>query len=144
MFLLVIASIICVAFGFRPNILMAIYILIASYAFIIAVTRFTSAITTLVPDFSQLLNILMQLFFWFTPVVWNLGMLSGHATLLKIVKCMPFTYLVTGFRDVFVQENIVTQGHGIYTIAFWIITIAIFAWGNYIFKKSKKDFADVL
>ena len=71
-------------------------------------------------------------------------MLSGHATLLKIVKCMPFTYLVTGFRDEFVQENIVTQGHGIYTIAFWIITIAIFAWGNYIFKKSKKDFADVL
>lgn len=144
LFLLVIASIICVAFGFRPNILMAIYILIAAYAFIIAVTRFTSAITTLVPDFSQLLNILMQLFFWFTPVVWNLGMLSGHATLLKIVKCMPFTYLVTGFRDVFVQENIVTQGHGIYTIAFWIITIAIFIWGNYIFKKSKKDFADVL
>ncbi len=123
---------------------MAIYILVAAYAFIIAVTRFTSAVTTLVPDFSQLLNILMQLFFWFTPIVWNLNMLSGHNTLLKIVQCMPFTYLVTGFREVFIEGNIVTQGHGIYTIAFWVITIAIFMWGNYIFKKSKKDFADVL
>ena len=144
LFLFIISTVICLIFGFRPNILMAIYILVAAYAFIIAVTRFTSAVTTLVPDFSQLLNILMQLFFWFTPIVWNLNMLSGHNTLLKIVQCMPFTYLVTGFREVFIEGNIVTQGHGIYTIAFWVITIAIFMWGNYIFKKSKKDFADVL
>ena len=144
LFLFIISTVICLIFGFRPNILMAIYILVAAYAFIIAVTRFTSSVTTLVPDFSQLLNILMQLFFWFTPIVWNLNMLSGHNTLLKIVQCMPFTYLVTGFREVFIEGNIVTQGHGIYTIAFWVITIAIFMWGNYIFKKSKKDFADVL
>ena len=144
LFLFIISTVICLIFGFRPNILMAIYILVAAYAFIIAVTRFTSAVTTLVPDFSQLLNILMQLFLWFTPIVWNLNMLSGHNTLLKIVQCMPFTYLVTGFREVFIEGNIVTQGHGIYTIAFWVITIAIFMWGNYIFKKSKKDFADVL
>lgn len=144
LFLFIISTVICLIFGFRPNILMAIYILVAAYAFIIAVTRFTSAVTTLVPDFSQLLNILMQLFFWFTPIVWNLNMLSGHNTLLKIVQCMPFTYLVTGFREVFIEGNIVTQGHGIYTIAFWVITIVIFMWGNYIFKKSKKDFADVL
>lgn len=144
LFLFIIAIVVSSVFGYIPNPFILIYSIFAAYCFIIAFTRFTSAIVTVLPDFSQLLNILMQLFFWFTPVVWNLGMLSGHATLLKIVKCMPFTYLVTGFRDVFVQENIVTQGHGIYTIAFWIITIAIFIWGNYIFKKSKKDFADVL
>ena len=143
-FLFIIANVVCIAFGYIPNILMEIYMIIAAYALIIAITRLTSAITTLVPDFSQLLNILMQLFFWFTPVVWNLGMLTGHGTLLKIVKCMPFTYLVTGFREVFIDGNIVTQGHGIYTIVFWVITVAIYLWGNYIFKKSKKDFADVL
>lgn len=42
------------------------------------------------------------------------------------------------------NTNIVTANHGMFTIAFWVITILIFAWGNYIFKKSKKDFADVL
>ena len=143
-FLFIIANVVCIAFGYIPNILMEIYMIIAAYALIIVITRLTSAVTTLVPDFSQLLNILMQLFFWFTPVVWNLGMLTGHGTLLKIVKCMPFTYLVTGFREVFIDGNIVTQGHGIYTIVFWVITAAIYLWGNYIFKKSKKDFADVL
>ena len=39
---------------------------------------------------------------------------------------------------------IVIENNGLYTIIFWCITILMFIWGNYIFKKSKKDFADVL
>lgn len=144
LFLIVVAVIVGSIFGYIPNLLQVIYIIIATYAFIIAFTRLTSAITTLVPDFSQLLGILMQLFFWFTPIVWNLSMLAGHPIILKLIKCMPFTYLVTGFRQAFVEGNIITEGYGIYTIIFWVITILIFIWGNYIFKKSKKDFADVL
>ena len=67
-----------------------------------------------------------------------------HHTITRIIKCMPFTYLVTGIRDCFMEGNIITAGHGIYTIIFWVITIIMFIWGNYIFKRSKKDFADVL
>ena len=131
-------------FGYIPNILQIIYIIISAYAFIIAVTRFTSAIATLVPDFSQLLSIIMQLIFWFTPIIWNLVMISEYPIVEKIVCCMPFTYLVTGFRQSFLQGNIIFEWHGIYTIVFWTITIVMFIWGNYIFKKNKKDFADVL
>ena len=40
--------------------------------------------------------------------------------------------------------NIVTVENGFYTIVFWVITIVMFVWGNYIFNKNKKDFADVL
>ena len=143
-FLFAIATVVCMIFGFAPNILMIIYMIFSAYMFLIAVTRFTSAVSTLVPDFSNLLGIIMQLFFWFTPIVWDLTMVAGHQTILKFLQCMPFTYLVTGFRNCFMGGNIVTQGYGIYTIIFWIITIIMFVWGNYIFKKSKKDFADVL
>ena len=66
-----------------PNVLMIIYMIFAAYCFLIAVTRFTSAIATLVPDFINLLGIVMQLFFWFTPIVWDLTMLAGHNTILK-------------------------------------------------------------
>ena len=144
LFLFIIATITCCAFGFYPNILQILYIIVAAYAFIISFTRFTSAVSTLVPDFTKLLGILMQLFFWFTPVVWNLNQIATHHTITRIIKCMPFTYLVTGIRDCFMEGNIITAGHGIYTIIFWIITIIMFIWGNYIFKRSKKDFADVL
>lgn len=144
LFLFLITTIVCIIFRYIPNVLMLLYILICVYAFIIAVTRFTSAVSTLVPDFTQLLNVIMQLMFWFTPIVWNLTMLSAHQKLLTIFKCMPVTYLVTGFRQAFIEGNIVTEQNGIFTIAFWIITILIYLWGNYIFKKNKKDFADVL
>lgn len=143
-FLIAIVIGVSAIYGFLPNVWMLIYILFAAYCFLIAFTRFTSAVTTLVPDFSNLLSILMQLFFWFTPIIWNLTMLDGHAILLQIEKCTPFTYLITGIRDVFLGGNIITENYGLYTIVFWVVTAFIFLWGNYIFKKNKKDFADVL
>lgn len=146
-FLFLIATCVCLIFKFVPNvsqIMQMLYMIFALYIFLIAITRFTSAVCTLVPDFSNLLNIIMQLCFWLTPVVWDLSMIAGNITIARIIKCLPFTYLVTGFRNCFMGQNIVFMSHGLYTIIFWIITIAIYVWGNYIFKKSKKDFADVL
>lgn len=143
-FLVVVATIVCIIFGYIPNMFQLIYIIVAFYAFVIAFTRFTSAITTIVPDFANLLGIVMQLFFWFTPIIWNLTMLDSHKTILTIIKCMPFTYLVTGFREAFIDGNIITENNFIFTIVFWVITIFMFVWGNSVFKRNKKDFADVL
>ena len=119
------------------------YIIFCAVCFIIALTRFTSALTTLVPDFSQLLNIMMQLFMWFTPIVWNLDMLSVN--MVKIFKAFPFTYLVEGLRQAFMENStIITDNNYMYTIIFWVVTILLYMWGNSIFRKNKKDFADVL
>ena len=142
LFLFLIAIVACSIFGFFPNILNVIYIIICAFCFIIALTRFTSALCALVPDFSQLLNIVIQLCMWFTPIVWNLNMIQGKLSIL--FKAFPFTYLVEGFRQAFINSTIITEHHGLYTFVFWVITIVIFTWGNYVFKKSKKDFADVL
>ncbi len=144
LFLFLISIVVSSFFGYIPNLLVLLYSLIAAYCFIIAFTRFTSAVVTLLPDFSQLLNIVMQIFFWFTPIVWNIQMVANHPTIQKILQCIPFSYLVSSARQAFIGENIITKGHGIYTIIFWIITIILFIWGNHIFKKTKKDFADVL
>lgn len=144
LFLVLVATIVCIVFGYVPNILKLVYVIFATYAFIIAFTRFTSAVTTVVPDFSNLLGIAMQLFFWFTPIIWNLSMLSSHQTVLTLIKCTPFTYLVTAFREAFIQGNIISENNYIFTIVFWIITVVMFLWGNSVFKRNRKDFADVL
>lgn len=112
LFLIVIAVVLCLVYKFIPNVLLLIYVVFATYCFILAFTRLTSAITTVVPDFSNLLGILMQLFFWFTPVIWDLSMVSGHPVILKIMQCMPFTYLVTAFREVFIDKSIIFADHG--------------------------------
>lgn len=143
-FLMFIAMVVCIIFGYYPNILELVYVIFATFAFMIAFSRFTSAVTTVVPDFSNLLGIAMQLFFWFTPIIWNLSMLGGHPTILALIKCTPFTYLVTSFREVFIEGSIITENNFIFSIVFWAITIVMFVWGNSVFKRNKKDFADVL
>ena len=144
MFLFAISIVVCAIFGYLVNVLEFIYLIVAAYILIITITRFTSAVCTLVPDFIQLLSVLMQLLFWFTPIIWNISMLQGHELLYKIVNCMPFTYLVNGFRCAFTGESHILAMHGIPTIIFWVFVILMFFWSNYVFKKNKKDFADVL
>ncbi len=144
LFLFAISTIMCMIFGYFPNVLEYIYIVICFFAFVIALTRFTSAITTVVPDFGQLLTVIMQIGMWLTPIMWNLNMLSNYPMISKVVRCLPFAYLVTGFREVFIDGSIITDNNCIYSIVFWIIVTVIFLWGNYVFKKNKKDFADVL
>lgn len=144
LFLILVAMIICIIFGYVPNILQLVYVIFATYVFVISFTRFTSAITTLVPDFSNLLAIAIQLIFWFTPIIWDLSMLNKHQTILTLIKCTPFTYLVTSFREVFIEGSIISENNFIFTIVFWAITIIMFVWGNSVFKRTKKDFADVL
>ena len=82
--------------------------------------------------------------FWFTPIMWNINMVSGYPVLETIIKCMPFSYLVTGFREVFIGGNIFSENHFVFTLIFWAFTIFLYVWGNSVFKRSKKDFADVL
>lgn len=144
LFLVLVAIIVCLIYKSIPNIFMIFYIIFAAYCFIIAFTRFTSAITTILPDFANLLGIAMQLFFWFTPIIWNLSMLNNYPVIQTIVKCTPFAYLVSGLRDAFLPGNIVIENNFLFTIAFWAITIILFVWGNSVFKRNKKDFADVL
>ena len=127
MFLFVIAIVVSSIFGYVPNFLILIYAIFAAYCFIIAFTRFTSAIVTLVPDFSQLLNIVMQLFFWFTPIIWNIQMLAEQPWVARILQCIPFTYLVSAARQAFIGENIITKGYGIYTLIFWVIISSNFS-----------------
>ena len=142
-FLIAIAVSASSLYGFVPNFINVIYIVFCALCFIIALTRFTSALTTLVPDFAQLLTIVIQLCMWFTPIVWNLSMLDDK--FVKIFKALPFTYLVEGFRQAFMEAStVITESRGMYTIIFWVITLVLFMWGNSVFKKNKKDFADVL
>jgi ABC-type polysaccharide/polyol phosphate export permease len=143
-FLFAISIVVCSIYGCIPNMLILIYAIVAMYALIIAITRLTSALTTLVPDFSQLLGIVMQLFFWFTPIVWNLSMLAEHPLIQKLMLCTPFTYLVTTIRSAFFNEGAFGENFLLYTAVFWVITILLFVWGNHVFRKNKKDFADVL
>lgn len=143
-FLIIISIVVCSLFGYLPNILKLVYILVAGYSFIVSLTRLTSAICTIIPDCAHLLSVIMQLCFWFTPIIWNIGMLGEKTVLYEVIKCMPFTYLVNGMRAVFDVDSFITGNQFIPTCIFWVITFSIFILGDMVFNRIKKEFADVL
>jgi len=130
-----------------PNILIMFYIIPAAFIFLTALTRLTSALATKLADIMAVINILIQIIFWFSAILWDIKILDAKSEILgQILRFSPFTYLVYGFRQAFTGDymTIVTDKYGLYTLAFWVITTIIFLYGNYVFNKNKKDFADML
>lgn len=130
-----------------PNLLIMLYIIPAAFIFLAAITRFTSALATKVPDIMAVINIFIQIIFWFSAILWDMKILDRMSyTLGQILRYLPFTYLVYGFRQAFTGDymNIITGNYGLYTFAFWAVTVLIFIYGDYVFNKNKKDFADML
>ncbi|WP_258106852.1 ABC transporter permease [Christensenella minuta] len=134
---------ICLLFGFVPNLLLLLYYYVAALFLIIALTRVTAAVCTMLPDFVKVVEILMQLLFWFTPIIWNMDMLSG-SNLGVIAMVNPVAYIVTGFREAFVGGNTIGAYYGLHTYVFWGLVVFFFLYGEYIFNKSKNQYADVL
>lgn len=148
-----IASAVCIVYmiilgiPLFPNLLIILYIIPAAFIFLASITRFTAALATKVPDVMAVINIFIQIIFWFSAILWNIETLDNMShTLGQILRYLPFTYLVYGFRQAFTGDylTIITDNYGLYTIVFWIITIIVFNYGNYVFNKNKKDFADML
>ena len=130
-----------------PNVLFILYIIPAAFIFLAALTRLTSALATKVADVMAVINIFIQIIFWFSAILWDIKILDAKVPVLgQILRFSPFTYLVYGFRQAFTADYlpIITAKYGLYTAGFWVITALVFFYGNYVFNKNKKDFADVL
>ena len=148
-----IATSVCVVYDIAlgiplfPNILLILYIIPAAFIFLSALTRLTSAIATKLADIMAVINIFIQIIFWFSAILWDIKILDAKSEIIgQLLRFSPFTYLVYGFRQAFTGDymTIVTDKYGLYTAAFWLITAVIFLYGNYVFNKNKKDFADML
>lgn len=148
-----IAGIVCAVYAIVigiplfPNVLFILYIIPAAFIFLAALTRLTSALATKVADVMAVINIFIQIIFWFSAILWDVKILDAKVPVLgQILRFSPFTYLVYGFRQAFTADYlpIITAKYGLYTAGFWAITLLVFLYGNYVFNKNKKDFADVL
>jgi len=89
----------------------------------------------------QLVNIVLQIGFWGTPIFWNIHIMPpGIQTILKL---NPMFYIVQGYRDSFIYFSPFWE-RPYQALYFWTTAITIFIIGALIFKKLKPHFADVL
>ena len=56
-----------------------------------------SAINTFQRDIGQSIGVILNLWFWLTPIVWPIEQLSGSAQ--HILKINPIYYIISGYRE---------------------------------------------
>ena len=144
-FFVAFALVICFLNGYTPTLytLQIVYYTGCTFVFALALVYATSAIVVFFRDLTQIINIILQVGVWMTPIMWDLNMLSGHPMLMKAFKLNPMYYIVSGYRDSILGHTWLTA-HWKWGIYFWVLTIIIFVFGSVIFKRLKPHFADVL
>ena len=135
---------VCCAYGYYPNLhtLQAIYYLFAMIVLVFSIIVFTSAVVLFVRDLGQIINIIINIGFWATPIGWCLEN-TLHGVLQKIFKINPVYYIVTGYRDSFVQ-GIWFWNRPFQTLYFWCFCIIMLLIGVKMFNKLKSHFPEVI
>ena len=134
-----------VVYGYTPNVHM-LQIIYYSFCMMILALGFgyiNAAIQVFFRDLSQIVNIILQVGVWATPIMWNMDSMIISDRVLFILKLNPMYYVVVGYRDAMIN-NVYFWSHPAETIYFWAFTIIMFIIGTTVFKKLKIHFADVL
>lgn len=134
-----------ICMGLYPTIysVQVIYYSVAMICFVTGLVYLTSAFCVFFKDLSQIISILMQVFMWSTPIMWNINAISINGPLLYIFKLNPMFYIVQGYRDAMI-DNVWFFEKSDLTFYFWAVTILLFVFGSTMFRKLKVYFADVL
>ena len=119
----------------------ALYYFLAMSTLALGLSWITSAINVFARDTTQVVSIVLQFAFWFTPIFWDTEGMSASAQLL--FKLNPAYYLVQGYRESFIY-HVPFWSHWAMTLYFWGVTFFVFALGATIFLRLRPHFADVL
>ena len=133
------------AYGYAPDLysLQVIYYSFGTFLLALGLSYITSSIVVFFRDLSEIINILLQILIWVTPIMWNVETTLADGLLKSILKLNPMYYIVNGYRNALINKHWFWETPRL-TVYFWVITLLILGAGMLIFKRLKKHFADVL
>lgn len=124
------------------NYLFLLYYMVCMSLLVLGLTYFTSSIVVFFKDLGQIINIILQVGMWATPILWDYKT-TVPPSLLWVFKLNPMFYIVNGYRDSMLGgETPLT--HWIQSIFFWLLILFLIVTGTKLFEKLKLHFADVL
>ncbi len=142
-FFVIIMMVIAAIYGFYPTVytIQIVYYSACTFIFVLALCYSTCAIMVFFKDIAQIINILLQIGMWATPILWNVS--AFDPKIQSYVKINPLVYIVEGYRSAICERQWFFEDF-YSTMYFWIFTVVLFGIGCLIFKRLKPHFADVL
>lgn len=137
--LIIIAFIIIKGFGISIYVLYFPIVLIVQFILQLGIALIFSSITVYVRDLQHFIGVILQLFFYATPIVYSVQTIPENFR--WILKFNPMTYIIEGYRDIFYNQcRPDLKGLAI----LFGISIVVLIIGYMIFNKLQKKFAEEL
>lgn len=142
-FFIIFLYFIFLVYGHKPSFIyiQLFYYTISLMILLIGLSWIVSSLSVFFKDFSQIVNILLQIGFWLTPVFWNPHQMSPK--ILWVFKLNPMYYIVDGYRNTLIYRSAFWNSSQL-TIYFWVVTSIIFVLGALLYRKLRVHFADLL
>lgn len=143
MFVLIVMYLI---YGMKPDIHMIQlpYYSFCMFVLVLGFSYITSSVVIFFRDLNQIINILLQIGMWATPIMWDISFLKGKWEGLRVLfKLNPVYYIVNGYREALFEGRWFWQD-GWINLYFWAFAILLMLLGRKIYKSLKPHFADVL
>lgn len=121
--------------------LQSVYYLFALTVCLLSLSWLFSAINVFVRDIAYFITICLQFLYWLTPVIWHIEDLPARYQL--VFKLNPLFYIITGYRDSFINQ-IPFWERPLLGLYFWGITCITLGIGILVFRRLRPHFADVL
>lgn len=131
-------------YGYKPRIswISMFYYSFCVVVLLIGMSYLVSSLSVFIKDNSQVVNILLQLGFWMTPIFWSED--SMNAGVLKVLKLNPLFYVITGYRSCLIDGLAFWERPILSTGYFWVSSIVILLIGVGVYKRLNGHFADLL
>lgn len=126
--------------GFSINILWLPLIIMAQYLLTLGIIFITSAINVYVRDLEYIINFLIQMLFYGTPILYSVDMFSNAPAVINtLIKYNPIGIIVTCYRDILYWGNEPHIWSLLIVILGSLVTCIV---GLAIFRKLSKGFAE--
>ena len=128
-------------FSFSIYNLQFFYYLLGLSVFCLGLGWVFAALNVYFRDIGQVLAVILNLWFWLTPIVWLPEMIPEKFRIFMILN--PLYYIVEGYKKSFIYHVPFWQDlyMGLY---FWGVSLLILCVGGMIFRRLKMEFAEVL
>lgn len=126
--------------GFSWYIVFLPLIIIAQYLFTLALVFIISSINVYIRDLEYIVNFLVQMLFYGTPILYSLDLFENAPSYIKlIININPMTTIINCYRDIFYWQNLPhLKSLGLIIIASSILCFI----GLLVFRKLSKGFAE--
>lgn len=121
------------------KLLLLFYIFYLQQLFAFSIGFFAATLNVFLRDMKEMVGIVLQLWFWFTPIVYIPDILPDLAK--KVIVFNPAYILIESYHQIFIfQEGIPIKG----LIVMTILTHGLIFFSYFVFRRLQKDLRDFL